>query len=417
MAKHTRGPDRRRFLARTDQWDRASVAQMSEPKVDGTVATLRLYDVIDSWGGYWGVSAAEFVEALDALGDDITEIQLHINSPGGEVWQGLTIMNALRQHKAHVVVTVDAIAASAASFIAMAGDEIVMALGAEMMIHDAMNICAGNAQRMLDMAERLDRESNNIAGIYASKAGGTTEQWREAMKAETWYSAEEAVAAGLADRLDDDQAAEDEAKNLFDLSFFAYAGRAKAPAPKTPTATSAAGKPTKNREKLMELTDEQAAGLRTRLGIADENADAETILAALDEALAEQNDDKDGAPAKDTGTPKAVTLPEGVVAVEQSVLDALRTDASAGAEARKKQQADERTALVNAAVKDGRIAPARAQAWVARLEADPGEAETLAKLERGLVPTAELGHAGDGEDENTLTAVLETPAYKNWSSE
>lgn len=416
MAKQTRGPDRRRFLARTDHWDRASVAEMSEPKVDGTVATLRLYDVIDNWGGYWGVSAAEFVEALDALGDGITEIQLHINSPGGEVWQGLTIMNALRQHKARVVVTVDAIAASAASFIAMAGDEIVMALGAEMMIHDPMNVCAGNAQRMLDMAERLDRESNNIASIYASKAGGTTEQWREAMKAETWYSAEEAVAAGLADRLDDDQAAEDEAKNLFDLSFFDYAGRAKAPGPKTPTATSAAGKPTKNREKLMELTDEQAAGLRTRLGIADENADADTILAALDEALAEQNDDGKPDPAKATAT-KPTALPEGVVAVEQSVLDALRTDAAAGAEARKRQQADERTALVNAAVKDGRIAPARAQAWVKRLEADPGEAETLAKLEAGLVPTAEIGHAGNGEDKSTLAAVHETEAYKNWSNE
>ena len=73
----------------------AILAQRPEPKGSGVV-TLRLYDAIDSWGGYWGVSAKEFTATLDELADDTTEIRLLINSPGGEVWEGLAILNALR---------------------------------------------------------------------------------------------------------------------------------------------------------------------------------------------------------------------------------------------------------------------------------------------------------------------------------
>lgn len=411
--------DVRRFLARAEPRKKPAVrAQMSEPKVDGTVATLRLYDVIDSWGGYWGVSASEFIEALDGLAPSVTEIHLHINSPGGEVWEGLAIMNALRQHPARVVAIVDAIAASAASFVAMAGDEVVMSVGSQMMIHDAMNIAVGNAERMRTMAERLDRESDNIAALYARKAGGSVEDWRTAMQAETWYDAQEAVDAGLADRLDEDVEADDDSLNAFDLSFFTYAGREHAPspaalaqqrpAPKTPTATSAAGNSPK--EKHMQLTDEQAASLRAELGIADENADGDTILAALKEALAEQD-------PTDKGDPKATAIPPGTRLIEEATLASLQADAAAGRQAREQQQTDARNALVAQAVADGRIAPSKAEAWSKRLAADPSESETLAALEPGLVPTTEMGHGGDGNDTTTVAAITESPAYKNWSTE
>lgn len=171
----------------------------------------------------------------------------------------------------------------------------------------------------------------------------------------------------------------------------------------------------------MELTDEQVANLRTRLGITDEAVDGDTLVAAIDEALAEQTDDDDNdddnPKPPDAPSASAPKLPEGVVAIEASVLDSLRADATAGREAREQQQAAARAALVNAAVADGRISPARADAWTKRLAADPAEADALAKLEPGLVPTSELGHAGDGEDDKTVAAVRETPAYKNWSSE
>jgi len=192
------------------------------------VATIRLYDPIDSWGGDWGVSAKEFAQALDELPDDVNEIRLHINSPGGEVFEGIAILNALRNHRAKVTAVVDGLAASAASFIAMAGDEIVMGRNTQMMIHDAWGICIGDANDMRDLAGRLDHLSDNIASIYTDKAGGTVEDWRTAMLAETWYSADEAVAAGLADRVEQAQAP---AENRFDLSVFTYAGRDQAPDP------------------------------------------------------------------------------------------------------------------------------------------------------------------------------------------
>ncbi len=211
---------------------RASVLNLVEVDAssDG-VAVLRLYDPIDSWGGDWGVSAKEFSRALDALPDDTAEIRLHLNSPGGEVFEAVTILNNLRRHKARVVAVVDGLAASAASFLAAGADELVMGRNSQLMIHDAWGVAIGNAADMRDIAGRLDALSDNIASIYAAKAGGTVEEWRAAMLAETWFSADEAVAAGLADSVDgaDDEA--DKARNSFDLSAFKHAGRDEAPAP------------------------------------------------------------------------------------------------------------------------------------------------------------------------------------------
>ncbi len=221
-------PDLRyRFHGRVAPQPRAQLAPSS---VVGGAVTLRLYDPIDSWGGEWGVSAKEFADALDGLGQDVKEIRLHINSPGGEVFEGLAILNLLRNHPARITTVVDGLAASAASFIAMAGDEVVMGRNTELMIHDAWGICIGNAADMRDLGGRLDHLSDNIAGVYQAKAGGTVNAWRSAMQAETWYSADEAVSAGLADRV---EKAQPKAENAFDLSVFTYAGRGDAPAPAT----------------------------------------------------------------------------------------------------------------------------------------------------------------------------------------
>ena len=198
--------------------------------IDGTVATLRLYDPVDSWGEMFGVSAKEFTSAIDELPDEVEEIRLHINSPGGDVFDGIAILNALRAHDARVIAIVDGIAASAASFIACGADELIMARNSELMIHDAWGLCVGNAADMLAMADMLGRLSDNIASIYAEKSGGDVATWRAAMAAESWYSADEAVEAGLADKVDKTKKA---AKNQFDLSVFNYAGRDAAPDPAT----------------------------------------------------------------------------------------------------------------------------------------------------------------------------------------
>lgn len=195
-----------------------------EVERDG-VAVLRLYDPVDSWGGEWGVSAKEFAATLAALPAGTSTIELHLNSPGGEVFESVAILNMLRDHPARVVAVVDGIAASAASVLAAGSDEVIMGRNSQLMIHDAWGLTIGNAADMRDMGEQLDKLSDNIAEVYAARNPDI--DWRAAMVAESWYSAEEAVEVGLADRVSGAAAAQ----NTFDLSGFRYAGRAQAPDP------------------------------------------------------------------------------------------------------------------------------------------------------------------------------------------
>lgn len=203
----------------------------------GGPVVVDIYDEI----GYWGVMAAEFQRELSAI--TATEITVNLNSPGGEIFEGIAIYNALRTHPANITVRVSSLAASIASVIAQAGDRIIMQTGSQMMIHEGSGLCMGDAADMRQMAELLDRQSDNIASIYAERAGGTTEEWRERMQAETWFNAEEAVAAGLANEVEaparQDQAQPAEPVTAhWDLSVFQYAGREAAPAPVVNTATA-----------------------------------------------------------------------------------------------------------------------------------------------------------------------------------
>lgn len=195
-------------------------------------------DIYGEIGGYswWDdddtVTASGFRKQLkNHKGKDLT---VHINSPGGSVFEGLAIYNALQQHDGDVEVIVDALAASAASFIAMAASpgQLFMARNAIMMIHDASGLAIGNAADMREMADLLDMHSDNIADIYAQRSDEDAAFWRLAMEAETWYTGTEAVNAGLADSvLEDENEKATEAANKFDLSIFNHAGREKAPAP------------------------------------------------------------------------------------------------------------------------------------------------------------------------------------------
>lgn len=150
----------------------------------------------------WDVDAGMFARAL-AAPDVVSATTLHVsvNSIGGDVFDGIGIYNALVGHGAQVNVTVTGLAASIASVIAMAGDKVIMGRGAEMMIHDAHAVQVGNAADMAKMAEILDKCSDNIASFYAERAGGDASDWRAVMRDEKWYSAQEAVDAGLADEV------------------------------------------------------------------------------------------------------------------------------------------------------------------------------------------------------------------------
>ena len=126
---------------------------------------------------------------------------MHLNTPGGDVFEAAAINNILAAHPAPVKVMVDGLAASAGSIIAVRADECVMGVGTELMIHDAWTIAFGPASDLIKAAELVDKLSDNLAAQYAMKAGGTAEEWRAVMLAESWYTADEAVAAGLADRV------------------------------------------------------------------------------------------------------------------------------------------------------------------------------------------------------------------------
>lgn len=174
-----------------------------------SIGRLYIFDYIDSWGGFWGVSSSEVAAALDELGA-VDELHVHINSGGGEVYEAIAIKNLLASHPARVTAFVDGFAASAASFLAVAADETVMGENAELMIHDARTVAAGDAALFRAIAVDLDRVSDNVASIYAAKSGGDVAEWRAAMTATTWYTAEEAVTAGLADRVGADETTADE---------------------------------------------------------------------------------------------------------------------------------------------------------------------------------------------------------------
>ncbi len=176
------------------------VFQIRNAATEGTLEVL-LYEQIgeDFWSG-GGVSAKKFSEALKAAGD-VQEINLRINSPGGVVFDGLTIYNALKEHPAKVTVDIDGIAASIASVIAMAGDEIRIAESAMVMIHDAQGLALGNHREMEAMRALLEKWDGQIASVYAARTGRRADTFRKLMDAETWFTAAEAKENGLVDQV------------------------------------------------------------------------------------------------------------------------------------------------------------------------------------------------------------------------
>lgn len=185
----------------------------------------------------WDITDRGVAEELQAA--DGADVTIRINSPGGDVWAGRAIMNGLRKYPGVVTAVVEGIAASAASFIAVGGaDRVIMRPGTQLMIHDAMSFRGGNAAEQRDEATKLDRESDAIAAVYAGKAGGEPDEWRARMVEETWYSAAEAVEAGLADVVEDArQAAETAPVDAMGrgrvMALFRYRSRADAPDPNT----------------------------------------------------------------------------------------------------------------------------------------------------------------------------------------
>lgn len=165
-------------------------------EASGDGVRLDIYDVIGD-GFFGGVSAKSVAKALEPHAK-AKSIAVHINSPGGSAFDGITIYNLLHQHKANVTVYVDGLAASAASIIAMAGDSIVMAENAMMMIHNASGITMGNADDHRKMADTLDTIDTQIVATYTSRTGLDADEVATMMDGEKWLTANEAVELGFA---------------------------------------------------------------------------------------------------------------------------------------------------------------------------------------------------------------------------
>ncbi|EPK1669549.1 head maturation protease, ClpP-related [Pseudomonas aeruginosa] len=166
---------------------------------DNPDSTITIYEPIgyDWWTGE-GVTAKRIAGALRSIGSDI-DVTVNINSPGGDVFEGLAIYNLLREHKGKVTVNIIGLAASAASFIAMAGDEIRIGRAAFLMIHNAWLIAMGNRNDLREIADWLEPFDMTLADIYAQRTGIDIDDIVKQMDAETWIGGREAVDKGWAD--------------------------------------------------------------------------------------------------------------------------------------------------------------------------------------------------------------------------
>ena len=356
----------------------------------GKVATVRMYGPIDSYGGMFGISTKDVSEVLDALPDEVTQIVLRINSPGGEVFEAVSILNMLRAHKASVVAVVDGLAASAASVLAAGCDEAVMSPGTQMMIHKPSSYAWGDADALRKSAGVLDSVESSIVEIYSDKAGAR--DWAALLADETWLTAKEAVSIGLADRVavipDAGEALTvGESNPDSDEPFDALA-----------TALTPAGAGNTNRKETVVEYDEILTGLRTRLGISDVDASAESIMAALDETLAEQAETVGSVIVDVTSN-----LPEGAQIVDTAAFAELQAQAAEGVAARAEQNAARRDGIIKAALQDGRIAPAGRDAWRTQLDKDEdGATALLASLPTNTIPVAEIGHSDSVDEADAL---------------
>ncbi|MEN3213602.1 Clp protease ClpP [Methylorubrum populi] len=218
--------------------DRSSFRVKAEDGSDE--ATIYVYGAI---GDYYGIDPQSFVRELAAITASI--IHLRINSPGGDVFAARAMKTALEQHAAKVIAHIDGLAASAASFLMLAADEIEISEGAFVMIHQPWTYAVGSADELRASAAVLDKVGLAIVGDYVRRTGKSEEEVLAWMKAETWFTADEAVENGFCDRKAGDAGAAGDpeqeepaeepaerdpeapsASNLFDLSAYRNAPRA-----------------------------------------------------------------------------------------------------------------------------------------------------------------------------------------------
>lgn len=194
--------------------DNAGIQSRYEIKAEGDEATVYLYDAI---GGWFGIIAEDFIRDLMAI--EAKTIKLHINSPGGDVFDARAIHTAIKQHPAKVTAQIDGLAASSATYIALAADTVIMAEGAFFMIHNAWTLAIGDKNDFIDMAGLLEKIDQTISRDYQNKTGKGEDEINGFMDEESWFTAEEALDHGFIDEVFTGEQVE----NKYNLSAYEHA--------------------------------------------------------------------------------------------------------------------------------------------------------------------------------------------------
>lgn len=346
--------------------------------------------IYDEIGG-WGISASQFVRDVQALGPG--PINVRINSPGGSVFDGLAIYNFLAS-RPDVTITVDGLAASSASIIAMASPVRRMPEGAFLMVHNPWNVVAGNAEELRQQADLLDQFSLTLAGIYSKATGIARDAVKAMMDAETWIDGAAAKAGGwISDLIDAQPIKASLSKDRFTKTPEALI---KAALPSDLLVEDCVSWTENGSEFYGEIVEVVRSGV---LSVPDSGI---TVTASdVDPAaLIQRYDQVTGTEAYVEGSAlvglnfSALTKVEGLNVLEASASDspapivdevaalkaeveALRKEAD---DIKSQQRFAEAKSLVAAAVKDGRIKPDVADTWVEQVYASEKSAELLASL-------------------------------------
>lgn len=366
---------------------------------------ILIYDIIGE-----GDSTAHSVrKQLSTMTGKVT---VRISSPGGDAYQGVAIMNTLRNYPRHVTCIVDGVAASAASYIAIGGaDTALMAPNSELMIHEAFRAANGNATQLEKMAADLNRISANIASIYAGKAGGTVNQWRSLMREETWFSAREAIDAGLVDGLANQAAPAAHADSIvYAMAHnYRYASRDDAPAPKIPTTRKERkmgffDNLVRNEEDTQSaptpgsFTTEQWAELTGLLKLEPETATADDVLDTIKEIISEAK--KLSQSSQEEAALNILNrAADAPVTVDRRVWREMQDAIHRGVTARDQDDRLAAEQVVNQAVRIGKISSTNREDWISSYLKDP-DSTVKAMNQRQEIPRVEIGHGRSPDWEN-----------------
>lgn len=432
-------------------------------------STIYLYGDV----GY-EVTAGKVAAFLDAADGDIT---VRVSSNGGDAYEGVAITSLLRSYnRGHVTIIVDGIAASAASVIAVGGgDTLIMAEGAELMIHSAWSSVTGNAAELTAHANNLERFSRTIAGFYARATGISVDEWMALMEKETWYTADEAVAAGLADEVlrssfanaTIDTPAYDSPQNRGITRV--YASRMDAPAPPLEeikekimtsqlltrianmlgitssdeldeAAVMSKLEAVLNKEEPQEETPEETpaepveesqeepAGFEEPAeepaddaeNDASDDSNEDDEDSAEEEALeddASDDSDEDDSEEEEEEAPEAEPLVTNCITLDKDVYQDLLERASMGDKAFANQKRQEAEDLIDGAIKAGKVLSAKRDALVeAAINDYSAMSAHLDSLASGVIPVAEKGRGMVTDSEkNTASAEIDEKIHKMFS--